>query len=121
MTGWSQDVPNQKEGTANLARDRRPGDAEFFTVGATFASPDDEHYYGLGQNQEGFLDHRGHAVRCWADYLATAGAQLLRAVPGDQQRLRAAVGQPFEDDYRAGIQRADASGPRRWATAFRSS
>ena len=73
MTGWSQDVPNQKEGTANLARDRRPDDAEFFTVGATFASPDDEHYYGLGQNQEGFLDHRGHAVRCWADYLATAG------------------------------------------------
>jgi alpha-D-xyloside xylohydrolase len=73
LNGWSQDVPNQKEGTAYLARDRRSGDAEFFTVGATFASPDDEHYYGLGQNQEGFLDHRGHAVRCWADYLATAG------------------------------------------------
>jgi alpha-D-xyloside xylohydrolase len=73
LTGWSQDVPNQKEGTAGLAADRRPGDAEFFTVGATFASPDDEHYYGLGQDQEGFLDHRGHAVRCWADYLATAG------------------------------------------------
>ena len=72
LTGWSQDVPNQKEGTAALASDRRPADAEFFTVGATFASPDDEHYYGLGQNQEGYLDHRGHAVRCWADYLATA-------------------------------------------------
>ena len=42
-------------------------------VGATFASPDDEHYYGLGQNQEGFLDHRGHPVRCWADYTAPAG------------------------------------------------
>ena len=49
-----------------MLRDRRPTDAEFYTVGATFASPDDEHYYGLGQNQEGFLDHRGHAVRCWA-------------------------------------------------------
>ena len=73
MTGWSQEVPNQKNGTANILGDRRPGDAEFFTVGATFASPDDEHYYGLGQNHEGFLDHRGHAVRCWADYLATAG------------------------------------------------
>ena len=72
LTGWSQDVPNQKEGTAGVLRDRRPGDAEFFTVGASFASPDDEHYYGLGQNHEGFLDHRGHAVRCWADYLATA-------------------------------------------------
>jgi alpha-D-xyloside xylohydrolase len=73
MTGWTQAVPNQKDGTAELLRDRRPSDAEFYTVGATFASPDDEHYYGLGQNQEGFLDHRGHAVRCWQDYLATAG------------------------------------------------
>ncbi len=73
LTGWSQDVPNQKEGTASILRDRRPGDAEFFTVGATFASPDDEHYYGLGQNHEGFLDHRGHPVHCWADYLAPAG------------------------------------------------
>jgi alpha-D-xyloside xylohydrolase len=72
MTGWSQAVPNAKDGTADVARDRRPTDAEFYTVGATFASPDDEHYYGLGQNHEGFLDHRGHAVRCWNDYLATA-------------------------------------------------
>jgi alpha-D-xyloside xylohydrolase len=72
MTGWSQAVPNQKDGTAEVARDRRPTDAEFYTVGATFASPDDEHYYGLGQNHEGFLDHRGHAVHCWADYEAPA-------------------------------------------------
>jgi alpha-D-xyloside xylohydrolase len=72
MTGWSQAVPNAKDGTADVERDRRPGDAEFYTVGATFAAPDDEHYYGLGQNHEGFLDHRGHAVRCWNDYLATA-------------------------------------------------
>jgi alpha-D-xyloside xylohydrolase len=72
MTGWSQAIPNQKDGTADVLRDRRPTDAEFYTVGATFVSPDDEHYYGLGQNHEGFLDHRGHAVRCWNDYLATA-------------------------------------------------
>ena len=73
LTGWSQDVPNQKEGTAQILHDRRPDDPEFYTVGATFASPDDEHYYGLGQSHEGFLDHRGHQVRCWADYLATGG------------------------------------------------
>ena len=72
MTGWSQAVPNQKDGTADVLRDRRPTDAEFYTVGASFVSPEDEHYYGLGQNHEGFLDHRGHAVRCWNDYLATA-------------------------------------------------
>ena len=72
LTYWSQAVPNHKDGTADLARDRRPSDPELYTVGATFASPDDEHYYGLGQNQEGFLDHRGHPVRCWADYDAPA-------------------------------------------------
>lgn len=72
LTGWSQAVPNQKDGTAFLAQDRRSTDPPFYTVGATFASPDDEHYYGLGQNQEGFLDHRGHPVRCWADYDAPA-------------------------------------------------
>jgi alpha-D-xyloside xylohydrolase len=30
-----------------------------FRVGASFDSPADEHYYGLGQNQEGILDYRG--------------------------------------------------------------
>ena len=73
LTGWSQTVPNQKDGTAGLARDRRPTDPPFYSVSATFASPADEHYYGLGQNQEGFLDHRDHAVRCWADYTAAGG------------------------------------------------
>jgi alpha-D-xyloside xylohydrolase len=73
MTGWSQAVPNHKEGTADLANDRRPTDPEFYVVGASFVSPEDEHYYGLGQNQEGFLDHRGHVVHCWSDYTAPAG------------------------------------------------
>ncbi|MGA2570938.1 MAG: TIM-barrel domain-containing protein [Terracidiphilus sp.] len=72
MTGWKQAKPNQKDGTAEILHDRRPSDPEFFVVGATFASPDDEHYYGLGQNHEGYLDHRGRAVRCWNDYLSTA-------------------------------------------------
>jgi len=73
LTGWMQETPNHKNGTDAVLRDRRPTDDEFFTVGATFRSPDDEHYYGLGQNHEGFLDHRGHPVRCWNDYLAPAG------------------------------------------------
>ncbi|HET7922319.1 MAG TPA: alpha-glucosidase, partial [Gammaproteobacteria bacterium] len=33
LTGWSQAVPNHKDGTADLARDRRPGDDAFYTVG----------------------------------------------------------------------------------------
>jgi alpha-D-xyloside xylohydrolase len=72
MKDWSQAIPNHKDGTASVANDRRPTDPEFYIVGATFASPDDEHYYGLGQNHEGFLDHRGHPVRCWQDYTAPA-------------------------------------------------
>jgi alpha-D-xyloside xylohydrolase len=72
MNGWDQAVYNHKDGTAQLAADRRPSDGPSYVVGATFHSPDDEHYYGLGQNQEGFLDHRGHTVRCWNDYLAPA-------------------------------------------------
>jgi len=76
MSGWSQSVPNQKDGTAELARDRRSTDPASYVVGATFVSPDDEHYYGLGQNQEGFLDHRGHVVHCWQDYNAPAGPSV---------------------------------------------
>jgi alpha-D-xyloside xylohydrolase len=72
LTGWAQAVPNHKDGTAALNNDRRESDPAFYTVGATFVSPEDEHYYGLGDNHEGFLDHRGHSVRCWNDYLATA-------------------------------------------------
>jgi alpha-D-xyloside xylohydrolase len=72
LTGWSQSVPNNKDATASLANDRRPSDPPFYVVGATFASPNDEHYYGLGQNHEGFLDHRGHPVECWANYTAPA-------------------------------------------------
>ncbi len=47
-----------------------------YHVSATFASPSDERYYGLGQNQEGYLDHRGHPVRCWHNYDAPAGESV---------------------------------------------
>ncbi len=73
MTGWSMSVPNYKDGNAGVLNDKRPSDPPFFQVGATFISPDDEHYYGLGQYHEGFLDHRGHRVECWHNYTATGG------------------------------------------------
>jgi len=76
MLDWSMAVPNYKDGTAGMLHDRRPTDAPFYQVGATFASPADEHYYGLGQNQEGYLDHRGHTVDCWHDYTATGGPSV---------------------------------------------
>ena len=44
-----------------------------FRVGATFLAPRDEHYYGLGQNQEGILDYRGRTIDCRHYYDAPAG------------------------------------------------
>jgi alpha-D-xyloside xylohydrolase len=76
MTGWSMSVPNHKDGNAAVLNDKRPSDPPFYQVGANFVSPDDEHYYGLGQYHEGFLDHRGHRVECWQNYLATAGPSV---------------------------------------------
>ncbi|MGH9345458.1 MAG: TIM-barrel domain-containing protein [Terriglobia bacterium] len=76
LTGWSMSVPNHKDGNADILYDKRPSDEPFYQVGATFTSPDDEHYYGLGQNQEGYLDHRGHTVDCWQNYTATGGPSV---------------------------------------------
>jgi alpha-D-xyloside xylohydrolase len=73
MVGWQQSVPNHKDGNADILYDKRPSDEPFFQVGATFVSPADEHYFGLGQDQHGFLDHRGHTVHCQHDYSATGG------------------------------------------------
>jgi alpha-D-xyloside xylohydrolase len=44
-----------------------------FRVGATFNAPADEHYYGLGQNQEGVFDYRGRSIDCKHFYDAPAG------------------------------------------------
>jgi alpha-D-xyloside xylohydrolase len=77
MTDWWMSAPNHKNGNAAILNDKRPSDSSFYQVGATFASPDDEHYYGLGQNQEGFLDHRGHRVECWHNYTATAAPRCV--------------------------------------------
>lgn len=73
LQGWWMSVLNYKDGDAGLLHDKRPTDEPFFQVGATFTSPNDEHYYGLGQNQEGYMDHRGHTVDCWNNYTAAGG------------------------------------------------
>ena len=73
LQGWEMGELNDKDGNSQLNFDRRPDDPPFYRVGATFHSPGDEHYYGLGQNQEGYLDHRGHKVECWADYQSAGG------------------------------------------------
>lgn len=76
LLGWTMTIPNHKDGNADLQYDRRTGDLPFYQVGATFHSPAGEAYFGLGQNQEGYLDHRDHAVRCWHDYDAVAAPSV---------------------------------------------
>jgi alpha-D-xyloside xylohydrolase len=44
-----------------------------FRVGAAFDAPGDEHYYGLGQNQDGILDLKGRTIDCRHNYDAPAG------------------------------------------------
>jgi alpha-D-xyloside xylohydrolase len=70
MNGWQMAQLNQKDDTLKSARGIKPEDLPLYTVGASFIAPDDEHYYGLGENQEGFLDHRQRPITCAANYLA---------------------------------------------------
>ena len=76
MDGWEMAVPNYKDGTAQINNDRRASDPPFFTVGASFSAAADEHDYGVGQNQEGYLDRRGHVLQCAHDYNAPAGQSV---------------------------------------------
>jgi alpha-D-xyloside xylohydrolase len=76
MLDWSMSSPSDSDGNTSILHDQRSTDEAFNRVSAVFAAPLDEHYYGLGQNQEGFLDHRDHAVRCWHDYFAPGGESL---------------------------------------------
>lgn len=45
-------------------------------VSATFDSPSDEHYYGLGQHQAGPLDLRDRRIKCWDNYEAFGGESV---------------------------------------------
>ncbi|HUB50831.1 MAG TPA: TIM-barrel domain-containing protein [Terracidiphilus sp.] len=51
-------------------------EAKIYRVGANFDSPSDEHYYGLGQQQKGWMDLRDHEIHCWHDYGAIGGEDL---------------------------------------------
>ena len=62
MTGWEMS-PHEVAGEAT------------YQVGATFTAPADEHYYGMGQNQDslGPLDLRGRVIDCKHWYDAPGG------------------------------------------------
>jgi alpha-D-xyloside xylohydrolase len=71
MRNWSM-VPNILSSEGTGATQEGAG----YHVSATFDSPAGEHYYGLGQQQEGNLDLRDHRVRCWHDYSAIGGENV---------------------------------------------
>jgi alpha-glucosidase/alpha-D-xyloside xylohydrolase len=50
-----------------------------YRISAAFDSPSDEHYYGLGQQQKGWMDLRDHQIRCWHDYSAIGGEDVCRS------------------------------------------
>jgi len=60
MTGWEM-APQEVNGEKT------------FKIGAGFSVAPDEHFYGLGQNQEGILDLRGRTIDCRHNYDAPAG------------------------------------------------
>ena len=71
MRRWSM-FPNRPEAAsanANNEQNTDPG----YRVSATFDSPAGEHYYGLGQHQQGLLDLRDQQIKCWHDYFGIGG------------------------------------------------
>jgi alpha-D-xyloside xylohydrolase len=72
MRHWSM-VPNSSEAGAKTAAAQNDAG---YRVSAVFDSPTDEHYYGLGQQQEGAIDLRDHRIRCWHDYMASGGESV---------------------------------------------
>lgn len=60
MTGWEM-APHDVNGEHT------------FRVGASFSTSPNEHFYGLGQNQEGKLDLKGRTIDCKHNYDAPAG------------------------------------------------
>ena len=71
MRRWIM-IPNRPEGSSESAAITQKSDLGY-RVSATFDSPADEHYYGLGQHQQGFLDLRDHRIDCWHQYDAIGG------------------------------------------------
>ena len=66
-------IPNRPE-THPATGGEKPIEGD--RVAATFDSPDGEHYYGLGQQQQGTLDLRDHRIRCWHDYSSIGGENV---------------------------------------------
>ena len=75
MHSWSMvaNVSSKSKPSGEVADHK---DDPGFRVSAVFGSPADEHYYGLGQQQQGALDLRDHRINCWHDYSSIGGQNV---------------------------------------------
>ena len=73
LTLWKWAMSPSPNHTMSDPGDKADSD---YRVSAVFDSPADEHYYGLGQQQQGFLDLRDHRINCWHDYSAVGGENV---------------------------------------------
>jgi alpha-D-xyloside xylohydrolase len=74
MWRWAM-IPNTSDTASSNPTQQSKPDAGY-RISATFDSPAGEHYYGLGQQQQGFLDLRDHEIKCWHDYGAIGGENV---------------------------------------------
>ena len=71
---WSMIPDHSKQDPAISGGGEKAGPG--YRVSATFDSPAGEHYYGLGQQQQGALDLRDHRIPCWHDYSSIGGENV---------------------------------------------
>jgi alpha-glucosidase/alpha-D-xyloside xylohydrolase len=71
---WSmyKNPPYRGNNITQAHKDIDPG----YRISATFDSPSDEHYYGLGQHQMGNLDLRDQFIKCWHNHYARGGESV---------------------------------------------
>ena len=77
MRSWSM----QRTGTEPAGAEQRgtngsAAEIPTYKVASVFNSGADEHYYGLGQQQQGWMDLRDHQIKCWHDYGAPGGESV---------------------------------------------
>ena len=77
MRSWSMNrTGTEPAGAAQTGANGPGAEIPTYKVGSVFGSAADEHYYGLGQQQQGWMDLRDHQIKCWHDYGATGGESV---------------------------------------------
>jgi len=82
MRSWSMERTGTEPAGAAQSGANGPGanragtEIPTYLVGSVFDSGADEHYYGLGQQQQGWMDLRDHQIKCWHDYGAPGGESV---------------------------------------------